>query len=730
VLWVGGGDSGPLNEILKYPNLELAVGLELDQQVTRLAFKHFASRPHYDNPKVQWWYGDASKSLSMLPKDYFGSFDLVIVDLSDTVFSLSVSAELDVIEAISLLLRPGGIFEMNELFLKKVSDVFEYSMLYKFTGVPQICEQVAVFASNDVDFMYQDLTEHGFVANATLLLERDGMKTRHQFDRVHDYRRNPSPAFKKLCKKMVHGESDERPQEEASGITMIVEAENLTVDLSSFEVVRNSIVEAVENVGLTVIPKAAGNPLSSSLVFAMKQGYIVARFWPDFKYCALDIHLWSSFDRHDALKTAIVVRALGGSLENKSTSSYRIVTGGMFGLPGWRDERGTHGPQVSQVCTDEKEVARDGASDEMVVKQAINMSLDAIRGDNLVVAVICGESPDGCQSLEVVTGNPKFTQVIPLYDCHSLVETDDVEACTMHKVRKTVADAGRIDAIILDANSSRMSGSIISFLHEQNHIDRKNIFVVGTTDSKDELWRRRLIADIYAEISFEPLFRALVLFNTTASSLELSVVASGDEFFMEHLTTAVSHSQEKSADVAIEIRNIFGGLWRGYKKDLASPSDFLNTAVAGDYNNEDALDQWTSQTPLGVQTLLQFTNSVDGIPTLLDMEEVLLACRSALSTRTTSMMFVQEEFGGDGAVCAGAWRTGTAVIIWDGRFQLDLNIFSSGGIDEIESFEQDVKSKLPGLGGWLRDLQPRGYGRVVNFDKDLQGTTNFFKTNM
>eukprot|EP00957_Ditylum_brightwellii_P159037 12104279-Ditylum_brightwellii.AAC.1 len=84
VLWVGGGDSGPLNEFLKYPSLELAVGLELDQQVTRLAFKHFASRPHYDDPWVQWWYGDASKLLLMLPKDYFGSFDLVIVDLSDT----------------------------------------------------------------------------------------------------------------------------------------------------------------------------------------------------------------------------------------------------------------------------------------------------------------------------------------------------------------------------------------------------------------------------------------------------------------------------------------------------------------------------------------------------------------------------------------------------------------------------------------------------------------------
>jgi hypothetical protein len=115
VLFVGAGDNGLLNEIVKYPSLELVVGLELDQHVARLAFKHFGAQPHYHNEKVQWWYGDASKTLFMLPKEYFGSFDLVLVDLSDTIFALTVSDELDVVGALSLLLRPGGVFAMNEL---------------------------------------------------------------------------------------------------------------------------------------------------------------------------------------------------------------------------------------------------------------------------------------------------------------------------------------------------------------------------------------------------------------------------------------------------------------------------------------------------------------------------------------------------------------------------------------------------------------------------------------
>ena len=66
VVFVGGGDSMLLHEIVKYPSLELVVGLELDQKVTRNSFKYFGTQPHYDNEKVQWWYGDASKSLLMV----------------------------------------------------------------------------------------------------------------------------------------------------------------------------------------------------------------------------------------------------------------------------------------------------------------------------------------------------------------------------------------------------------------------------------------------------------------------------------------------------------------------------------------------------------------------------------------------------------------------------------------------------------------------------------------
>jgi hypothetical protein len=127
VLFVGGGDSMLLHEILKYPSLELVVGLELDQKVPRGCFKHHGTQPHFDDERVEWWFGDAAKSLLMLPKDYFASFDLVLVDLSETVMSFTVSEELNVLEALTLLVKPDGIFVKNEVYFETFKEIFPYS---------------------------------------------------------------------------------------------------------------------------------------------------------------------------------------------------------------------------------------------------------------------------------------------------------------------------------------------------------------------------------------------------------------------------------------------------------------------------------------------------------------------------------------------------------------------------------------------------------------------------
>ena len=76
---------------------------------------------------MEWWFGDASKSILLLPKNYFGSFDLVLIDLSETVASFKVTESLDVLEALTLLMKEDGIFVKNEAYHRKFSGMFEFS---------------------------------------------------------------------------------------------------------------------------------------------------------------------------------------------------------------------------------------------------------------------------------------------------------------------------------------------------------------------------------------------------------------------------------------------------------------------------------------------------------------------------------------------------------------------------------------------------------------------------
>ena len=124
-----------LHECLKYPNVELVLGLELDQRNVRESLGRFKTQPHFDDPRVQWWFGDAAKSLTLLPRDWFGTFDLVMVDLSETGMSISVNSDLDIFGALALLLKPEGIMVKNEDYFGQMSKYFDYSLsVYMVSG--------------------------------------------------------------------------------------------------------------------------------------------------------------------------------------------------------------------------------------------------------------------------------------------------------------------------------------------------------------------------------------------------------------------------------------------------------------------------------------------------------------------------------------------------------------------------------------------------------------------
>ena len=76
--------------------------------------------------------------------------------------------------------------------------------------------QEATVVINGIGFMYQPLTNHKLVENATLLVEQDSVKTEHQFHWMHDFRRNPNPTSKQLCLDKGEEKQDPKVQEQES----------------------------------------------------------------------------------------------------------------------------------------------------------------------------------------------------------------------------------------------------------------------------------------------------------------------------------------------------------------------------------------------------------------------------------------------------------------------------------------------------------------------------------
>eukprot|EP00957_Ditylum_brightwellii_P126489 9641989-Ditylum_brightwellii.AAC.1 len=313
VLWVGGGDSMLLHEILKYQSLELAVGLEIDQKVVRYCYKHFGSQPHFDNEKVQWWFGDASKTLLMLPREYFGSFDLVFVDLSETVTSFTVTEKLDVLGTLALLVKPDGIILKNEVYFETFTSMFKYSAMVNWYDNPIICSQVMTIGSNTVDFLNPTLQYTDLEA----LLIKPLTQISDPFEFYHDYAKNTTSH--PVCDKSGRDESSK--QERSPGILVVLEAENASVNLENGDTLKDIFTVSLQEEGLTVVSTDVTQSISNrtfvSIIF--QEGYIVARIDPEHGYCGFDIHFWSSFHKQEDVKRALIAAV---KAERKTSSDF------------------------------------------------------------------------------------------------------------------------------------------------------------------------------------------------------------------------------------------------------------------------------------------------------------------------------------------------------------------------------------------------------------------------
>lgn len=731
VVFVGGGDSMMLHEVLKYPSLEKVVGLELDQTVVRKSFKYFNTQAHFDNDKVEWWFGDATKSLLLLPEDYWNSFDLVIIDLSETVMALTVTDKLDVFDALALLLNEDGVMVKNEHYMDTMSKSFDYTMQVYLDENPKICSQCMIFGSNKADFFHKPVVEHGV---ETLLLPPVD-KLEDGYDFFHDFRKNNATKAGKCNLDTEKKAEDE--QTKSAGLLHILDAEDVGVKLNE-KTVEKVIIAAAKGEGYTKVEASKDNKLatihetvkssdeeSTMVNVVFEEGYVSARIWPKENYVAVDVGVWGSFQEGDKLRQRI-----GKDLKSGTTSFFRVVVGGMYGSSTWEKDKHILGPQIVQHRNCEIPTVNEVAEIESKVKDIVYEEIVNFVGiEKTTVAVLCGvEGVDKCSTVDILEKDAMVGKVIPVWMCPDTYSTDFAKMveCEDKVLSRLMASRGKdndgIELIVLDESAPLELGSILhSIMETEYHRDlllseTEDYMVSFTKKDEAEEWRTNLLERYRQEELYDPVKLTKFEITVDGAVMELDVFSNDvDTGFRKYKTLEeklTARLAKVDAKASAEVIRVTGGLFN-FQDDF-DPHYYAQK----DYPEQPGLDQYAAQKPLGRKTVVQFDKPEKGDS--IDAQGFVRLIDSALAGQTLYKFEVYTEVG-DGIVIVSDFKAGSVVATWDGRMHADLSIFLHDDSEVeikkfIDNFTKLAKGKFD-MG--LRDDFPRGTGRVMNFKADL-----------
>ena len=83
VVIIGGGDCGTLREVLRHPEVEHVLQVEIDERVTRLAEQYFPELCEANgDPRAEFFFGDGIRWMAEAKP---GSVDVIIVDSTDPI---------------------------------------------------------------------------------------------------------------------------------------------------------------------------------------------------------------------------------------------------------------------------------------------------------------------------------------------------------------------------------------------------------------------------------------------------------------------------------------------------------------------------------------------------------------------------------------------------------------------------------------------------------------------
>jgi spermidine synthase len=762
VVFVGGGDSMLLHEVLKYDGLEMVLGLELDQMVTRNSFEHFKTQPHFDDPRVQWWFGDGAKSLTLLPRSYFGTFDLVLLDLSETVMSMTVTKGLDVFGAMKLLLGPKGILVKNDYgYFEKLAKVFDTCLQLLMQDVTYICDyELVLCASDSVNLLSPtfDHLEGVGEGRVKTLVYRPQDDIDNHWGPVTDYSK-----YWGEPRKCPEERADDGINEESvayAGVLMIVEAENVSVSVGDAEKVVGMLETPLSGLGysvLSTISQPSGEGGGVMLAISMKEGYVLLESWPDAKYCKLDIHLWGGFERQDEIRSELL-KTLGTAPGD--WQSYRIVTGGMRGAHTRSSDLKTVGPDLARIGQCEpveegsaKAITHNSSYDDEaalgpVIDAGLNVIIDTMIGKSGINPVVfCGVKGTACRA-KTNLETQGFSNLITLWSCSPEEEKEmDSSAynrgIALQKWRESIAvvDAKEfslcgkkadvalkeiskkvqgINLVVVDAlaPSQFVIGSHDYWLKFWKSIKKPSLLLVPILDKTDQV-RTFLLKSRYNHADIMPDYYSEIYVGDGTKTMSFGMIHAGTSKSLLTLMRAQAKLDEDDAVKFTDIRKVtIRGAMRAQNK--YNPVTFS----WNEYDQRPGLEQFYGQRPVGLQGVYQFGSTLDG-KTALSSSDIKMAFTGMVQKldSTWTKTGTKEAFHeiGEGALFVTLTPKGQVAVTWDGAASIVVNIFT---YDEtanhyklflapfLEGLSPIMKFKL-----MLKDEMPRGYGKVINKSK-------------
>mmetsp|Transcript_13035 Transcript_13035/g.28293 ORF Transcript_13035/g.28293 Transcript_13035/m.28293 type:complete len:1007 (+) Transcript_13035:82-3102(+) len=753
VVFVGGGDSMLLHEILKYPNIELVLGLELDQKVTRNSFEHFKTQPHFDNPKVQWWFGDGAKSLTLLPRSYFGTFDLVLLDLSETVMSMTVTKGLDVFGAMKLLLSPTGILVKNDFgYFEKLTKVFDTCMQLLIPDVTYICDYELVLCSSDqVDFLNPSFYHLEGVKEGQVdtLVYKPQDDVDDHWGPVTDYSKywgEPRDCFEVGADNGIDESSIAY-----AGVLMIVEAENVSMNVKDAKAVGDAIEKPLKELGYEVISSTTTDSSEGGAIVAisMKEGYVLLESWPAAKYCKLDIHLWGGFEKQEDIRTE-VLKILGSAAGD--WQSFRIVTGGMRGTDTRATDLKVVGPDLAKIgqceeASPNKSITHNSSyNDEAALGPVIDAGLEDIitmmvgtSSSGLSPVVFCNVKGSPCRAKANIE-KQGFSNLITLWSC-SAEEEKEMDAAPYNRgqamsrwreAMKTDANefslCGKKAEVALKEISKKVQGLnliVADALTPPEHvvgaqqywlkywksIKKPFLFIAPILDAKDTV-RTNFLYSRYNHGEELPEFYSEIYVGNGEKTMSFGMIHEGSPESLRKLLRSQVKLDQNDAVKFTDIRKV---TIRGAMREQTNYKPV--TFSWADYDQRPGLEQFYAQRPVGLQSVYQIGLAPDakGALSFSSIEKAFKSAVHQWGSKKGSLGEAIHEISQGALFIALSSEVGQVVVTWDGADSININIFTyDETANHMEAFGTPFTDLLPATNLMLSDEQPRGYGKVIN----------------